>query len=80
MSEPTTGLPGLFDPAAAAAASPADDGVGHGDDFDRDRVLRLLGRLERDIAAVEVAMGHVEAGEHDAYEVAVSSLAPRLDD
>jgi hypothetical protein len=54
--------------AAAAGDASADDG------FDRGRVLRLLDRLERDVAAVETAMVHVEAGEHEAYAAAVATL------
>jgi hypothetical protein len=53
---------------APAGDAPADDG------FDRGRVLRLLDRLERDVAAVETAMVHVEAGEHEAYAAAVATL------
>jgi hypothetical protein len=44
------------------------------DSFDRERVLGLLDRLERDIAMVEAAMGHVEAGEHASFEAAISVL------
>jgi hypothetical protein len=59
---------------AAAAVEPADDG------FDRGRVLRLLDRLERDVATVETAMVHVEAGEHEAYAAAVATLDVQLVD
>jgi hypothetical protein len=44
------------------------------DSFDRERVLGLLDRLERDIALVEAAMGHVEAGEHESFAAAISVL------
>ena len=47
--------------------------------FDRERVLALLDRLERDIAVVEAAMAHVEAGEHDSYAAAMTVLEPRPD-
>ena len=50
------------------------------DNFDRERVLTLLDRLERDIATVEAAMGHVEAGEHESYAAALTVLEPRLPD
>jgi hypothetical protein len=64
-------------PEVPAAPEAEPDGA---DGFDRERVLRLLDRLERDIDAVELAMGHAESGEHDAYAAAVSSLSPRLAD
>jgi hypothetical protein len=48
--------------------------------FDRDRVLALLDRLERDIAVVEAAMSHVEAGEHDSYAAAATVLESSLPD
>jgi hypothetical protein len=48
------------------------------DSFDRERVLTLLDRLERDIAVVEAAMVHVEAGEHESFDAAVAVLQPGL--
>jgi hypothetical protein len=56
------------------------DGSPVGDGYDRDRVLRLLGRLERDIAAVEVAMVHAEAGDHEAFTATVAPLETQLVD
>jgi hypothetical protein len=75
-----------FAPAAAvhtadapeATADTTDAGEGAG--FDRDRVLRLLDQLERDVVAVESAMVHVEAGAHDEYAAAVALLEPQLSD
>jgi hypothetical protein len=46
--------------------------------FDRERVLALIGRLERDVAVVEAAMDHLEAGEHDSFAAAVSVLEAQL--
>jgi hypothetical protein len=48
--------------------------------FERERVLALLGRLERDVAVVEAAMDHLEAGEHESYTAAVSVLEAPLSD
>ena len=62
-----------------ADATPADDAA-DGAGFDRDRVLRLLDQLERDVVAVESAMVHVEAGAHDEYAAAVAPLEPQLSD
>jgi hypothetical protein len=56
-----------------AGPDPASD-----DSFDRDRVLALLDRLERDIAVIEAAMVHVEAGEHESFAAAVAVLEPVL--
>jgi hypothetical protein len=65
------------DATAQADAAQADaDASG----FDRDRVLRLLDQLERDVVAVESAMVHVEAGAHDEYAAAVAVLEPQLSD
>jgi hypothetical protein len=50
------------------------------DGFDRERVLRLLDQLERDVTAVEAAMVHAESGDTEAYAAAVSTLEPRLVD
>lgn len=72
MSEPYGTIPGSEAESALPGASP--------DGFDRSRVMRLLERLERDVAAIEVAMAHVEAGEHGAYAAAVAGLEPRLAD
>ena len=69
MSEP-------FEHPAAAL----DDGPAPTDGFDRDRVLRLLDQLERDVSAVEAAMVHAESGDSEAYAAAVSTLEPRLAD
>jgi hypothetical protein len=44
------------------------------DSFDRERVLELLDCLERDVALVEAAMGHVEAGEHESFTAAIGVL------
>ncbi len=63
MSEPTS-MPNV--PSTAA------------DSFDRERVLALLDRLERDVAVVEAAMVHVEAGEHESFDAAVAVLEPVL--
>jgi len=72
-------------PAASIEPVPPDvgartDGAPAGDGYDRDRVLRLLGRLERDIAAVEVAMVHAEAGDHEAFAATVAPLETQLVD
>jgi hypothetical protein len=63
------------------AAGPRGDGAAPGATappaeapFDRERVLGLLDRLERDIGVIESAMVHVEAGDHDAFGVAVAAL------
>jgi hypothetical protein len=77
VDQPSAIQPTTVAPEAASTPEAESESA---DGFDRERVLRLLDRLERDIAAVELAMGHVESGEHDAYAVAVSSLTPRLDD
>lgn len=76
---PADAVPAGAAPADAAPtdASPVDAGT---DGFDRARVMRLLERLERDVATVEAAMGHVEAGEHEAYAAAVAAFEPRLAD
>jgi hypothetical protein len=71
-TEPAT----VANDGATDAATDANDGAG----FDRDRVLRLLDRLERDVVAVESAMVHVEAGAHDGYAAAVALLEPQLSD
>jgi hypothetical protein len=85
----TGGWPGSADPEPADAnvspvepaptATAADAESPSADGFDRARVLRLLERLERDVATVETAMVHVEAGEHEAYAAAVASLEPAFD-
>jgi hypothetical protein len=70
----------MSDPSAtfsAFAAVPREDPQ-DADGYDRDRVLRLLDRLERDVVAVETAMVHAESGDHEAYATAVSTLEPRL--
>jgi hypothetical protein len=58
---------------------PADD-QDASDGFDRERVLRLLDQLERDITAVEAAMVHAESGDHEAFAAAVAPLEPQLPD
>lgn len=88
-TDPTTTPPSSAAPVdpAGTATTPADPVVTTdpaatpaGDEFDRSRVLRLIERLERDVATVEAAMSHVEAGEHEAYAAAVATLEPRLAD
>ena len=83
-ADPAPSEPALSQPAASDLAPPEPtpaepDGVG-ADGFDRGRVLRLLDRLERDVAAVETAMVHVEAGEHEAYAAAVATIDAELVD
>jgi hypothetical protein len=63
----------IIEPEPFEAESDASDDTA-ADGFDRRRVLRLLDRLERDVAAVETAMVHVEAGEHEAYAAAVATI------
>jgi hypothetical protein len=65
------------DRTVVAAAAPAVTERGS-DDFDRDRVLRLLDQLEADITAVEAAMVHAESGDSEAFAAAVASLTPQL--
>jgi hypothetical protein len=50
------------------------------DGFDRERVLRLLDRLETDIGVVEAAMEHAESGDQAAFAAAVAPLEPQLTD
>jgi hypothetical protein len=58
--------------APDAVAVPETTAVDTG--FDRDRVLGIIDRLEREVAIVEAAMVHVESGAHDAAEIALASL------
>jgi hypothetical protein len=64
-------------PNEPAASVPETD---PGDGFDRDRVLRLLDRLERDVVAVEAAMEHAESGDQEAFAAAVAPLESPLVD
>ena len=63
-----------------AEPEPSESDDSAADGFDRARVLRLLDRLERDVVAVETAMVHVEAGEHEAYAAAVATIDARATD
>jgi hypothetical protein len=76
--------PYFLPPAAPAEQSPspavADAVVDAADGFDRERVLRLLDRLERDISTVEAAMEHAESGDVDSFTAAVAPLEARLAD
>jgi hypothetical protein len=44
--------------------------------FDRDRLLDLVGDLERDIALVETAMEDIERDNHDSVDAALVALTP----
>jgi hypothetical protein len=63
----------LADRSEAASGEPSAS-----DDFDRDRVLRLLDQLEADVSAVEAAMVHAESGDSEAFAAAVASLEPPI--
>jgi hypothetical protein len=67
-------------PAPAPAEVEQSDGSDAADNFDRDRVLRLLDQLEHDITAVEAAMVHAESGDQEAFTAAVATLEPQLAD
>ena len=45
--------------------------------FDRDRLLDLVGDLERDIALVETAMEDIERDNYDSVDAALVALTPR---
>jgi len=59
-------------PAEIAAPSPVSVDVG--DDFDRDRLLDLVDRLERDVALVEGAMNDIENGDQAGVDAALAAL------
>jgi hypothetical protein len=61
-----------------AAVSAEAGGATSTDDFDRERVLRLLDQLEADVTAVEAAMVHAESGDSEAFAAAVASLEPQI--
>src|SRR5690349_21678757 len=44
--------------------------------FDRDRLLDLVGDLERDIALVETAMEDIERDNYDSVDAALVALTP----
>jgi hypothetical protein len=46
--------------------------------FDRDRLLDLVGDLERDIALVETAMEDIERDNYDSVDAALVALTPRV--
>jgi hypothetical protein len=66
--------------STALDSAALDNAAADNDGFDRERVLRLLDQLERDVTAVEAAMVHAESGDTEAYAAAVSTLEPRLVD
>jgi hypothetical protein len=70
--------PSVAPTPSAQPASPAPESDSDG--FDRDRVLRLLDRLERDVTAVEAAMEHAESGDQEAFAAAVAPLESPLAD
>lgn len=78
------GTPATTDTVAAGAAftdtASTDTAPADADGFDRARVMRLIDQLERDIAAVEMAMAQVEAGEHEAFAATVAPLELRFVD
>jgi hypothetical protein len=74
MSEPFEHHSAALDRTTLESTTTDNDG------FDRERVLRLLDQLERDVTAVEAAMVHAESGDTEAYAAAVSTLEPRLVD
>lgn len=57
-------------PAAPTVAQPVDEGDG----FDRDRLLDLVDRLERDVALVEGAMNDIEIGDQSGVDAALAAL------
>jgi hypothetical protein len=84
MSEPfehhSTALDSTALDSTALDSTALDSTGADNDGFDRERVLRLLDQLERDVTAVEAAMVHAESGDTEAYAAAVSTLEPRLVD
>jgi hypothetical protein len=81
MSDPyAPSVPLAAFPVADLAHVADDADAPAGDGYDRERVLRLLDQLERDVTAVEAAMVHAEAGDHDAFAAAVAPLEPHLAD
>ena len=54
-------------PTTSSAASSAS--------FDRDRLLDLVGDLERDVALVETAMEDIEHDNYDSVDAALVALA-----
>jgi hypothetical protein len=66
-------LPVTFPDVAPVPAPPGEEPAVD-TTFDRDRVLSVIDRLEREVAVVEAAMVHVESGAHDAAEIALASL------
>ena len=60
-------------PAISPAFSPAPSPAS----FDRDRLLDLVGDLERDVSLVETAMEDIEQDNYDSVDAALVALAGR---